>query len=262
MISPLSHVDPSAKIGENVTVHPFAFIDADVEIGDGCEIKPYASVLAGTRMGRNNKVYQGAIVGADPQDFRWKGETTYCYIGDNNIIRENVIINRGIHSEGGTRIGDGCFIFAETHIGHDSHIVGKCVLGNGVKIAGNVTVDECTILSSAVILHEGARVGKWTMIKGGCRISGNVPPFVIMAHNPVAYYGINAVVMRRDGKFSESDIDDAAKAYRHIYQCSTSVFNALRRIEEDIPDTPVRRAIVGFVRSCGMKLVALPAAID
>ncbi len=262
MISPLSHVDPSAKIGKDVIIHPFAYIDADVEIGDGCEIKPYASVLSGTRMGKNNKVYQGAIIGADPQDFRWKGEKTYCYIGDNNVIREQVIINRGIHTEGGTRIGDDCFILAETHIGHDSHIVGKCVLGNGVKIAGNVLVDECVILSSAVILHEGARVGKWSLLKGGCRVSSNVPPYVIMAHNPVSYYGVNAVLMRRDGGFAESDIDDAAKAYRHIYQCSTSTYNALRRIEEDLPDSPVRRAILGFVRSCGMKLAGVNLPVD
>ena len=160
MISPLSHVDPSAKIGQDVTIHPFAFVDADVEIGDGCEIMPYASVMRGTRMGKNNKVYQGAIVGADPQDFRWKGGESYCYIGDNNVIRESVIINRGISSQGGTRIGDGCFIFANSHVGHDSHIVGKCVLGNNVMIAGDVEIDECTILSSAVTVYGGWPGGK------------------------------------------------------------------------------------------------------
>ena len=117
MISPLAHVDPSAKIGENVTIHPFAFIDANVEIGDGCEIMSYTSVIRGTRMGKNNKVYQGSIIGADPQDFRWKGEESFCFIGDNNVIREHVIINRGISSERGTRIGNDSFIMAETHIG-------------------------------------------------------------------------------------------------------------------------------------------------
>ena len=147
MISKLAHVDPSAKLGENVTVHAFAYIDANVEIGDNCEIMPYASVIRGTRMGSGNKVYQGAIIGADPQDFRWKGEETYCYIGNDNVIREHVIINRGIASEGGTRVGDGCFIMAESHIGHDTHIIGKCVLGNGVTIAGNAVIDEGTILS-------------------------------------------------------------------------------------------------------------------
>ena len=120
MISPLAYVDPSAKIGENVTIHPFVYIDADVEIGDGCTIMPYVSIMSGTRIGKNNKIYQNSVIGADPQDFRWKGEKTYCYIGDNNMIRENVIINRGIKSEGGTRIGNDCFIMAESHIGHDT----------------------------------------------------------------------------------------------------------------------------------------------
>lgn len=247
-ISKLAHVDPSAKIADGVTIHAFAYIDADVEIGEGCEIFPYASIVHGTRMGRNNKVYQGAVVGADPQDFRWKGEKTYCYIGDNNVIREQVIINRGIKTEGGTRIGDNCFIMAETHIGHDTHIVGNCVLGNGVKIAGAAFVDECSILSSNVVLHEGAKVSKWVFIKGGCRISTNVPPFTIMAHNPVAYYGVNSMIMLRDSTFTEADVDNAAKAYRHLYQTQTSTFNALRRIEADVDEGPVRDAIVNFVR--------------
>ena len=155
MISKLAHVDPSAKIAEDVTIHAFAYIDKDVEIGPGCEIMPYASIVRGTRMGANNKVYQGAIVGADPQDFRWKGERTFCYIGDNNIIREQVIINRGITGEGGTRIGDNCFIMAESHVGHDTHIKGSCVLGNGVTVAGDAVIDEFVILSSNAIVQIG-----------------------------------------------------------------------------------------------------------
>ncbi len=111
-ISPLAHVDPTAKIGENVTIHPFAYIDADVEIGDNCEIMSYTSIIHGTIMGRNNKIYQGSIIGADPQDFRWKGEKTFCIIGDNNVIREHVIINRSIHEGKATRIGDDSFIMA------------------------------------------------------------------------------------------------------------------------------------------------------
>ena len=176
MISPLAHVAPSAKLGKDVKIHPFAFIDENVEIGDGCEIMPYASVMSGTRMGANNKVYQGAIIGADPQDFRWKGEDTYCRIGDNNVIREHVIINRGISSTGATVIGDDSFIMAEAHIGHDCVIKGRCVLGNGVTIAGDCVIGQCTILSSNVILHERSEVGDWVLIKGGCRIRGNVPP--------------------------------------------------------------------------------------
>ena len=177
------------------------------------------------------------------------------------MIREHVIINRGIKSEGGTRIGDNTFVMAESHIGHDTHIKGRCVVGNSVMIAGDVTVDECTILSSGSILHEKSKVGKWVLIKGGCRISGNVPPFAIFAHNPVSYFGINAVVMRKHG-FSEEEVDDVAKCYRHVYQCGTSVFNALRRIEADVDDNRVRQEITNFIRENNMKIVAIPIEVD
>lgn len=261
MISPLAYVDPSAKIAEDVKIYPFAFIDKDVEIASGCTIYPYASVLRGTRMGKNNRVYQGAVIGAEPQDFRWKGGFTYCYIGDNNVIREQVIINRGIESEGGTRIGSDCFILAKCHIGHDSHIAGKDVLGNGVTLAGGVEIDKCVILSSNAVVHENSQIGKWALIKGGCRISGNVPPYVIMAHNPASYFGVNAYVMRLKG-FSDKDIDDVAKAYRNVYQSSISVFNALKRIEADIDDTEVRREILGFIRGNDLKIAALPVDLE
>lgn len=257
MISPLAYVDASAKIGANVTIHPFAYIDKDVVIGDGCEIKPYASVLAGTRMGKNNRVYQGAIIGAEPQDFRWKGEHTECIIGDDNVIRENVIINRGIHPEGGTRIGDGNFLMAKCHIGHDSVIKGKCVLGNGVTMAGDCTVDECTILSSNAVVHENSHIGKWVLVKGGCRIAGNVPPYIIVAHNPVAYYGVNAYIMRKNG-YTEDQISEIAKAYRNVYQSGISVYNALQRIEADVAPSETRSSIIDFVRSHNLRIVALP----
>lgn len=261
MISPLAYVDPSAKIAEGVKIHPFAYIDADVEIGEGTEIMPYTSIIRGTRIGRNNRIYQGSIIGADPQDFRWKGEKTYCFIGDNNTIREHVIINRGIASEGGTRIGSDSFIMAETHIGHDTHIANKCVLGNGVTIAGDAEVGTCSILSSGVILHERSKLGEWTLIKGGCRISGNVPPFVIMAHNPASYFGVNAYVMRKNN-FTDAEIDDVAKAYRHVYQTGTSVFNAIKRIEADLSPSRVREDIIGFIRGCNLKIVAIPRDLE
>lgn len=261
MISPLAHVDPSAKLGNNVTIHPFAFIDANVEIGDNCEIMPYVSIINGTKLGKNNKVYQYTVVGADPQDFRWKGQPSFCTIGDNNVIRENVIINRGFNSERGTQIGDDCFIMATSHIGHDTVIEGKCVLGNNVLIAGEARIGKCSILSSGVILHEKSRIGNWTLIKGGCRISGNVPPFVIMAHNPASYFGVNAVVLRKNGH-TEEQIDDIAKAYRHVYQSGTSVFNALKRIEADLEPSPVRDTILGFIRDSRLKLVAIPRDLE
>lgn len=261
MISPLAHVDPAAKIGNNVTIHPFAFIDADVVIGDNCEIHPYVSIVRGTRLGKNNRIYQNSVIGADPQDFRWKNQPSFCTIGDNNVIRENVIINRGFNSEEGTIVGNDCFIMAMTHIGHDSVIEGQCVLGNNVVIAGDTRVGQCCILSSAVMLHENSRIGDWVLVKGGCRISGNVPPYIIMAHNPASYFGVNAFVLRKKGH-TEEQIDEIAKAYRHVYQCGTSVFNAMKRIEADIEPSPIRDSILGFIRESRMKLVGIPRDLE
>lgn len=261
MISPLAHIDPSAKIGNNVTVYPFAFIDANVEIGDDTVIMPYASIMNGTTIGRNNKIYQGAIIGADPQDFRWKGGASKCCIGNNNVIREQVIINRGFNAPEGTRVGDDSFIMAGTHIGHDTWVKGKCVIGNAVTIAGNTVIGECTILSSAAVVHENCNVGDWAMVKGGCRIGSNVPPYAIIAHNPASYFGINAWVMRKKG-FTDAQIDDVAKCYRHIYQSGSSVFSALKRIEADVDDSPVRQAILDFIRDNNLKIVATNVDIE
>lgn len=255
-ISKLAHIDPSAKIGNNVIIHAFAYIDEDVEIGDNCEIMPYASLIRGTRLGQNTKVYQYAIIGADPQDFRWKGEKGYCKIGDNCVIRENVIINRSIREGHSTMVGNDVYILAKSHIGHDSFIKGKTVLGNGVTIAGDAEVGECSIMSSNTLLHERCILGDWTLIKGGCRIGSNVPPFTVFAHNPAEYDGVNAVVMKRHG-FTVDQINEIAKAYRHVYQSGTSIFNAVKRIEADVDPSPERDKILSFIERVNQQLVDL-----
>lgn len=261
MISPQASVSPNAKLGKNVTIHPFVVIRDDVEIGDNCEIFPFTTIADGTRIGSDNKIYEGCIIGADPQDFRWKGEKTFCVIGNNNIIREHVIINRSIHEGGATKIGNHSFIMAQSHIGHDALVKGRCVIGNGCSLAGDTEVGECTILSSRVILHEGAKVGDWALVKGGCRIGAAVPPFSIIAHNPAEFFGVNAVVMRKQG-FKDEDIEAAAKSFRHLYQSQTSVFNALKRIEADVEPGTIRDQITAFIRRVNNRLVGIPAELN
>lgn len=257
MISPLAFVDPSAKIGQDVKIYPFAYVDKDVEIGDGCDIFPYASLMPGSRLGKNCRVFQGAVISAEPQDFRYKGKSSLCVIGDNVTIREQAIINRSIHHGGATRIGSDTFVMAKSHIGHDTVLEGKSVIGNGATIAGDCYLGACSIMSSNAVLHEGSRLGEWVMIKGGCRVAGNVPPYIIVAHNPVEYFGVNAYVMRKHG-FTDKQIDDIAKAYRNIYQSGISVFNAMRRVEADLDPSEVRDAILDFIRSNNLNIVAIP----
>lgn len=129
MISPLAYVDAGAKLGANVTVHPFAYIDKNVEIGDNCEIMPHASIMSGARLGKGNRVFNGAVIAAEPQDFKYKGDSTLVVIGDDNVIRENVVINRATTPEGRTVIGNGNFLHEGVHISHDTHIGNHSVFG-------------------------------------------------------------------------------------------------------------------------------------
>lgn len=256
-ISNLAYVNPGASLAEDVIVDAFAYIDDNVVIDAGCHIHPHASILSGARIGKNNEIFEGAIISATPQDFRWKGCASYVTLGDNNKIREQVIINRGIYEESKTTVGSNCFIMAQTHIGHDTEIGDYCVLGNAVKVAGDVKIGHHSILSSHALVHEKCHVGDWVLIKGGCRVNGNVPPFAVMAHNPIVYFGVNAFVLKR-AKKTEDIIDDIAKCYRHVYQSNTSTFNALRRIREDIDPSPERDLIIDFIEGHGLRLAALP----
>lgn len=256
-ISPLAYVHPSAQLGENVVIDAFAYIDADVTIGDNSHIMSHCSVIGGTIIGKNNRIYDGCVIGADPQDFRWKGEKGLCRIGDNNHIYQHVIINRSIREGAATSVGNNSYIMAQSHMGHDSSIGNYCVLGNGVKIAGDCRVEDYSVLSSGVIVHEKCEIGSWALIKGGCRVTGNVPPYVIMAHNPIVYFGVNAYILRK-GRKSEERIDDIAKCYRHIFQTNTSLFNAMRRICEDVEQSKERDNILDFIKSHDMHIAGLP----
>lgn len=257
ILSNLAYIHPEAKIGNDVTIDAFAYIDKNVEIGDGTHIHPHASILSGARIGKNNEIFENAIISATPQDFRWKGEDSFVEIGDNNKIREQVIINRSIDKDGKTKIGSNSFIMAQTHIGHDSVIGNYCVLGNAVKIAGNVEIGNYSILSSNALVHEKCHIGEWVLIKGGCRVNGHVPPFAVMAHNPISYFGVNSYVLKK-AKKSDHIIDDIAKCYRHVYQTGTSVFNALRRIKDDVEPSDERNAIILFIEGHNMNLAAVP----
>lgn len=255
-IDKLAFVHPDAKIGENVTIDAFAYVDGGVEIGDGSHIHPYACIREGARIGKNNEIFEYAVIAATPQDFRWKGEESYVEIGDNNKIREQVIINRSIHKGKSTKIGNNTFVMAQSHIGHDSEIGNGCVLGNAVKIAGDVKIGDHAILSSNSLVHEKCHIGEYVLIKGGCRVNGHVPPFTVMAHNPISYFGVNAFIMRYHKK-DESIIEDVAKCYRHVYQSGSSVFNALRRIREDVDASDERDAIIFFIEDHDLKLAAV-----
>lgn len=246
MISPLAYIDPEAKIGENCEIGAFAYIDKNVVIGDNCVIMPHASVLYGTRMGNNNKIFHGAVIGGIPQDLKFRGEDTTCEIGDNNMIRENVTINRGTASKGKTVVGSNNLFMENSHIGHDSEIGSGCIIGNSTKIAGEVVIDDNAILSACVLVHQFSHIGGYVMIQGGSRLNKDIPPYIIVGREPARYCGLNIVGLRRRG-YSNETIKSIHDAYRLIYQSGNNVSDGVKKIKETIPSSPEIEYILNFI---------------
>lgn len=247
-ISPRAEVSPKAKIGEGCKIYPFSYIEDDVVIGDNCIIFPFVSILQGTRMGNGNKIHQCSVIGAIPQDFSFVGERSELIMGDNNIIRENVVINRATHVGGKTIIGSNNFLMEGAHISHDTKVGDNCILGYGTKISGDCEIADRVIFSSGVIQKSKTRVGVAATIQAGTTFNRDIPPYIIAGGTPIAYGGVNSVVCDVLG------IDDKVKkhianAYRLIFHGRTSTFDACIQVEEQVPDSPEKQNIVEFIRN-------------
>ena len=247
-ISPKAEIDPRAKIGDNCKIFPFVYIEGDVEIGEGCIIFPFVSILNGTRMGGHNKIHQGSVIGALPQDFDFHGEKSECIIGHNNLIRENVVINRATHTGGKTVIGNDNFLMEGTHISHDVCVGDHCVFGYGTKIAGDCEIGNGAIFSSSVIENAGTRVGERAMIQAGTTFSKDVPPYIVAGGMPVAYEGVNKTMCNAYG-IDEKVIKHIANAYRLVFHGKTSLFDAINQIKSQIADSPEIQNIIRFLET-------------
>ena len=248
MISPLAYVHPEAKLGMNVEVAPFAYIDKNVIIGDNNKIMSNTSILEGSRIGNGNTIFPGAVIGAIPQDLKFKGEVTTAEIGDNNLIRENVTINRGTLAKNKTVVGSNNLLMESAHVAHDAIIGNGCIIGNATKMAGEIIIDDNAIISAAVLMHQFCRVGGYVMIQGGCRFSQDIPPYIIAGREPIAYAGVNIVGLKRRG-FETDIIENIRNTYRIIYQSGLNRTDALVRVEEEIPMSKEIHYIIDFIRS-------------
>lgn len=248
MISPLAYIHPEAKIGENVEIGPFVYIDKNVVIGDNNTIMPNANILYGARIGNNNRIFPGAVIGAIPQDLKFKGEETTAEIGDNNTIRENVTINRGTAAKGKTVVGNNNLLMEGVHVAHDAIIGNGCIIGNSTKFAGETIIDDYSIISANVLMHQFCRVGGYGMLQGGSRFSKDIPPFIIAGREPIAYCGINIVGLRRRG-FSNELIENIHNAYRIIYNSGKNTAEALEQVKQEVHMSPEIEYIISFIEN-------------
>ena len=230
MISPLAYVSPKAQIGKNVTIDAFAYIDDNVIIGDNCHIFP------------------SAVIGAVPQDLKYNGEETWTIIGDNCVLREFVTVHRGTASKGKTVVGNNNLIMAYCHIAHDCILHDNIIMSNVTQLAGEVEIDDYAVIGGGTLVHQFTHIGGHVMIQGGSKINKDIPPYAIIAREPIAFCGINSVGLNRRG-FTPEQIHTIQEVYRLIYQSGMNTTQALEYIEATMPQSAERDTIVSFIRN-------------
>jgi UDP-N-acetylglucosamine acyltransferase len=248
MISPLANVSPKAKIGSNVTIEPFATVYEDVEIGDNTFIHPNAIIYPDTTIGSNCQIFPGALIGIVSQDLKYKGEKAKTVIGNNTIIREYVTVHKGTSDRMLTAIGNNCLVMAYAHVAHDCIIGNNVILANYVGLAGHVTIEDFSILEGYVAVQQFVTVGAHAFLAGTSKVRKNVPPYIRVAREPLQYIGVNSVGLSRRG-FDKETINQIEDIYRLIFVRGHNTTKALELVEQEIPDSPVRKQIIEFIRN-------------
>lgn len=233
-IHPLALVHPEAVLGHDVEVGPFAVVERQVTIGDGCKLAGHVFVKAGTTLGKNNRVFEGAILGGRPQHLGATGEVGKLTIGDNNQIREHVTVHVGLAPTNTTTVGSNCLLMVNTHVAHDCHVGDNVIMANNVMLAGHVSVGNRAFISGAVGVHQFCRIGALAMVGGQAHITQDVPPYVTVDGQSSLIVGLNKVGLKRAG-FSEAELKDLKEAYRIIYRSGARWADVLAELKTQFP---------------------------
>ncbi len=246
-IDPRAAIDPAAELDEGVSVGPFTVIGADVQIRRGTTIGPHAVINGPTTIGIDNKIFQFASIGEDPQDMKYAGEETRLEIGDRNQIREFTTIHRGtVQDAAVTRIGDDNLLMAYTHVAHDCQLGDHVILANAASLGGHVIIGDYAILGGFCIAHQFCHIGAHSFSSMGSVIKSDVPPYVTVGGHPAKPHGINSEGLRRRG-FNEEAIRLIKRAYKLLYKSQLKLDEAVLEIKALAKECPEAGLISDFV---------------
>ena len=223
-------ISSSAKLGTSVTVGPYAVIEDEVDIGSDCEIGAHSVIKRFTRLGARNRVFEHVVLGGEPQDVKFRNETSYLEIGDDNLIREFSTFHRANGGGQTTRVGSRNFFMVGMHVAHNCQIGDDNIFANEVALAGHIIVEDHVFVSNNVGVHQFVRMGRFAMIGGKSKIVQDVLPFFITDGNPPRVRGLNSVGLRRAG-FSREAMAALKRAYQVLFRNGLSLENALSELE-------------------------------
>jgi UDP-N-acetylglucosamine acyltransferase len=243
-------VSANALLASDVVVGAYAVIGPNVTIGSGCVVGPFTRIEGPAAIGERNQFYGHASIGGPPQDLKYNGEHTELAIGNDNIFREFVTINRGTAGGGGkTTIGNENFFMAYSHVAHDCHVGSYTIFANNATLAGHVEIADYATIGAFSAVHQFCRVGEHAFVGGGSMITQDVMPYAkTVASRDNRSYGINTIGLERKG-FSKETVEALQRAYRILIRSKLRVDDALQKIEEELGLFPEARYLVEFVRA-------------
>jgi UDP-N-acetylglucosamine acyltransferase len=246
-IHPTALVAPDAELGEGVEVGAYAVVGPGVQIGANTRVGPHVVIEGPTRIGTDNHIFPFASVGSAPQDKKYKGEPTRLEIGDRNVIRECVTLNRGTTKDAGvTRIGHDNLFMAYAHVAHDCDVGSHCVLANNATLGGHVRLGDWVIMGGLSGIHQFCKVGAHAFIANNAAVTRDVPPYVMAVGQPAAAHSVNAEGLKRRG-FTAEQIRNIRSAFRVLYRAGLKLADAAAQLEALAQEQPELRLIVEFL---------------
>lgn len=247
-IHPMAIIHPGAELAADVEVGPYAVIDEEVKIGKGCRIHAHAHIASYTTIGQGCEIYSYASVGTPPQDLKFDGRRTETIIGNHNIIREFVTVNRGsVDGDEVTSIGDNNLFMAYSHVAHDSIIGNHVVMANAATLAGHVSVQDHSTLGGLSAVHQFVRIGTHAYIGGKTGVTKDVPPYMLVSGHRAKLYGLNTIGLKRKN-FSRTVLKILKQCYRMLFLSERTLKETLEAAESQFGDVEEVRILVDFIR--------------
>jgi UDP-N-acetylglucosamine acyltransferase len=242
-------IDPRAEIDTDVEIGPFCVVGPEVVIGRGTKLLNNVTLMGRVTLGQHNQLYPGVVIGGEPQDLSYRGEPTEVVIGDYNVLRESVTVNRGtMKEEGITSIGDRCFFMAGCHVAHDCRLGDRIVMANATLLGGHVHVHDDATLSGGVAVHHFATVGSFSFVSGLSRVLHDVPPFMLVEGTPTRPRCVNVVALKRN-EFPEDTMKALSEAFRLLYRAKVGLDHAREILRGNGLLVPTVNHLLTFVQN-------------
>lgn len=242
----MEYVHPDADIGEDVKLGHGCVIEEDVKIGRGTTIGPGVIIKSGVEIGKNNEIHAYAVIGDTPQDKSYAGDRGKIVIGNSNIIREFTTIHIAVGKDKETVIGDQNYIMAYCHVAHNCRLGNQILLVNGATLGGYVEVQDYVYISAFVPVHQWVKIGAYSIIGGGFRITKDLIPYALAAGSPLRVVSPNFIGLRRNG-FSSEQIEAIKQAFRILFRSNLNTKQAIQRLEEEFNGNKDIEKIIFFI---------------